>query len=130
MSGKENLISAEKGSVMVEFALISTVLMMLLVGIIQCGLLFNTQLNLENAAREGARFAALPDNANDDAATEAFIETVARVPLGAGDISISPSVRLPGDAITVTIQYDYRLLVTLGVFPETIQLNASAVMMQ
>jgi Flp pilus assembly protein TadG len=130
MSARENLITGQKGSVMVEFALISTVLIMLLVGIIQFGLIFNTQLSLENAAREGARFAALPDNANNDAATVAFIETVTMVPLSAGDITITPSIRLPGDAITVRIQYDYRVLVTFGVFPETIQLNASAVMMQ
>lgn len=120
----------EDGSVMVEFALISSLLILLLAGIIQFGLIFNVQLGLDNIAREGARYASLPDNANDDAAARAFMAEVANLPLSSGDISISPSWREPGDAVRVTITYQYRVPVTLGVFPESIELNASSVMMQ
>ncbi|HYH03168.1 MAG TPA: TadE family protein [Bacillota bacterium] len=126
----ETLIDEEKGSVMVEFALISTVLILLLAGIIQFGLIFNTQLNLENAVREGARFASLPANANNETATETFIRSIAKVPLAGSEISITPAWRQPGDSIQVTIQYRYTVPVTLGVFPETIELTASSVMMQ
>lgn len=125
-----NLMNQENGAVMVEFALISSVLILLLAGIIQFGLIFNLQLNLENIAREGARFASLPDNANDDSAARQFMAEIASIPLSGSDITISPAWREPGDAVHITIQYQYRIPVTLGVFPESIELNASSVMMQ
>lgn len=125
-----SLIREQSGSVMVEFALISTVLILLLAGIIQFGLIFYTQLNLENVVREGARFASLPANANNEAATKNFISRISKVPLTADDIAIIPGWRQPGDSIEVTIQYQYNVPVTLGVFPETVELSASSVMMQ
>ena len=127
---EKSLINEEKGSVMVEFALISTVLILLLAGIIQFGLIFSTQLNLENAVREGARYASLPDNANNEEATETFIRNIAKVPLSGNAITITPAWRKPGDSVRVTIRYEYKVPVTLGVFPETIELTASSVMMQ
>ena len=51
---------------MVEFALVSMTLILLLVGIIEFGLIFNTQLTLQNAAREGARYAAIPSQGIND----------------------------------------------------------------
>lgn len=50
---------SDDGAVMVEFALVVPVLLMLLVGIIQFGQAYNTQLALQASAREGARAAAL-----------------------------------------------------------------------
>ena len=57
---------SESGAVMVEFALVSMTLILLLVGIIEFGLIFNTQLALQNAAREGARYAAIPSQGIND----------------------------------------------------------------
>jgi Flp pilus assembly pilin Flp len=52
----------ESGANAVEFALLLPVLIILLFGVISVGLLYNQQLSLTQAAREGARFAAtLPD---------------------------------------------------------------------
>ena len=47
---------------MVEFALVLPVLVMLLVGIIQFGQAYNTQLALQASVREGARAAALGES--------------------------------------------------------------------
>lgn len=44
---------------MVEFALVVPLLLMLLVGIINFGVAYNTQIALQGAAREGARALAL-----------------------------------------------------------------------
>ena len=124
-------ISTENGAVMVEFALIATILIILLAGIIQFGLIFNTQLGLENAVREGARFASLPANANNDQATANYMKSVIpHIPITTGDIQITPITRRIGQPLTVTIQYQYQIPVTLGVFPETISLRASSTMMQ
>ena len=44
-----------RGQSLVEFALVLTPLMLVLLGIIQFGLIFNTFVTMTNAAREGAR---------------------------------------------------------------------------
>jgi Flp pilus assembly protein TadG len=55
----------DRGAVIVEFALIVPILMILLVGIINFGVAYNTQIALQGAAREGARALALGDSAAD-----------------------------------------------------------------
>lgn len=52
-------IKDEKGASAVEFALILPILVVLLFGIAQFGILFNHYLTLTHAAREGVRWAAL-----------------------------------------------------------------------
>jgi Flp pilus assembly protein TadG len=49
----------ESGQALVEFALVFPVLMLLVVGIIDFGFAFNTWNTAQNAAREGARIAAV-----------------------------------------------------------------------
>ena len=53
----------ERGAAVVEFALVIPLLMMLLVGMISSGILYNKQMQLTHAAREGARQGAtMPEN--------------------------------------------------------------------
>jgi len=56
-SGRESL--PDRGAAMVEFAIISIPLLILVMGIIQFGFLFNAQISIQSAAREGARELAL-----------------------------------------------------------------------
>jgi uncharacterized protein (UPF0333 family) len=53
----------ESGQVLVEFALILPVFILLVVGVIDFGFAFNTWNSAQNAAREGARFAAVSNSA-------------------------------------------------------------------
>ena len=53
------LLKNEKGQALVEFALVLPVLLMLLCGIIDFGWLYYNQITLNNAAREGARYAVI-----------------------------------------------------------------------
>ncbi|MFB0836377.1 MULTISPECIES: TadE/TadG family type IV pilus assembly protein [unclassified Arthrobacter] len=57
----------EEGAAAVEFALILPVLLLILIGIIEFSLAFNAQLSLNQAAREGARYMAIHNNAGDAA---------------------------------------------------------------
>ena len=50
---------SEKGQAMVEFALVLPLLLALLCGIIDFGWLYYNQITLNNAAREGARYAVI-----------------------------------------------------------------------
>lgn len=51
----------QRGAALVEFALVSALLLLLLFGIIEMGLLFQDQAELAQAAREAARSAAVGD---------------------------------------------------------------------
>lgn len=53
--------SPRRGSMSVEFALISPVLITLLFGIIEYGTLFSMMLSLQSATRDGARWGATPN---------------------------------------------------------------------
>ena len=56
----------ERGAVLVEFGLIAPIMIALLLGMVQFGLVLNQVQGLHAAAREGARTAAIPDaNYND-----------------------------------------------------------------
>ena len=63
----------QRGAAGVEFALVLIPLLMILLGIIEFGYIFNQQLTVTNAAREGARVLAITRVAGDgiDAAINA-----------------------------------------------------------
>lgn len=52
----------DRGAVLVEFALIVPILLVLLVGIFEFGLLYSAQVSIQGAAREGARSLALGES--------------------------------------------------------------------
>ncbi len=72
LSSKKN--RREDGQAMVEFALILPIFLLILCGIIDFGWLFYNQLSLNNACREGARYAVV--NTAEDANTQAIINHI------------------------------------------------------
>jgi len=58
-------LKSDRGSAAVEFALLLPVVVMLIVAVFEVGVLVQTQLMLTNAAREGARAAAVVVEATD-----------------------------------------------------------------
>ena len=59
MSHLFKLRKNEKGQTLVEFAIVLPILLLLVMGIIQFGIIFSAQIALTNAAREGARAASV-----------------------------------------------------------------------
>ena len=55
----------DRGAAMVEFAIVLPLLLMLLMGIIEFGRAYNTQISIQAAAREGARELALHKSSSD-----------------------------------------------------------------
>ena len=55
----KRFLRSEKGQAMVEFALVVPILRVLLCGIVDFGWLYYNQITLNNAAREGARYAVI-----------------------------------------------------------------------
>jgi TadE-like protein len=75
--GRTSERGAERGAVLVEFAIVLPLLALLFLTVIDLGLVIHEDQILQNAAREGARFSALPiswiDRLNP-VATEAAIK--------------------------------------------------------
>lgn len=99
---------AERGAAAVEFALVLIPLVILLLGIIEFGYIFNQQLTVTNAAREGARVLAITRDAGEaETAATYAAESLQSVPdvtvgscptTGGGDAEVE--VSLAFDTIT------------------------------
>ena len=118
-----------RGAEIVEFALVTPVLLVVLAGIVDMGFMFNSYEVITNAAREGARLAAVPGwtdtavktrvNAYIAAAglnTNTVVTTVdpVAVNVGAGTIN--------GVKVVVSYPYNYMML---GPMVKLVQSSAS-----
>jgi Flp pilus assembly pilin Flp len=94
----------EDGAAAVEFALVVPMLLIILLAIISLGWVFNQQLTLTQAAREGARIIAVqPEDAGSVAAAEARITGM----VGPGATITYPttcSEAVEDDEITVRVE--------------------------
>jgi Flp pilus assembly protein TadG len=75
----------DKGAAMVEFAIVLPVILLILLGIIEFGRAYNTQISIQAAAREGARELALRHSSADvvkatDGDPSVTIDTIAQDP--------------------------------------------------
>lgn len=102
---------------MVEFALVLPILLLLVFGIIQFGILFNNYLTLTDAVRAGARQAAVSRTLSDPAgAAESRVRSAAATSLKDADLDVTVTAYDPqsgqakfaqGGDVTVTATYPY-----------------------
>lgn len=113
-----------RGAAMVEMAIVVPLLIALMAGIIDIGWLYNHQLMLTNAAREGARLGSL--NYTEEEVEDGVLDYLTQsqyspIP-AAGDIDIT----FPDDSIQVSIDSTVPLLIKL--MGASWNLNATAKM--
>jgi Flp pilus assembly protein TadG len=102
--------TGDRGAAAVEFALLLPVLLLIVFGIIDFGRALNAQITLTQAAREGARLAALgePDVVGRTQAAATGLSpvtvTVTACPAGAG----------PGADASVTTSYSFSFVTPVG----------------
>lgn len=131
MQGSRIKKRKRSGQSLVETALILPLLLLLLTGIIDFGLLFNTYLVVSNASREGARHAVTGDT--DIQIRAAVSRAASSLDAARLSISISPDEsegRSTGDAVTVTVTYEYSMVTPIigAFFPETFEIGSSTTM--
>jgi Flp pilus assembly protein TadG len=128
-------IRSERGAAAVEFALVLPVLLLLLLGVVEFGRVYNAQMQLTAAARDGARVMSInsvPSQAVADAKAATIGSASALHPDIAADqiaVSVSPSstgVCAPGSVATVTVTYPLQFLT--GMFGANITLTGKGVM--
>ncbi len=118
----------ERGAAAVEFALVLPVLLLLVLGMIEFSRVYNVQISLSNAAREGARSMAIHNNPTQArAAASLAAPSVTSPVLTTGNITVSPTDCTAGSTATVTINYDVQLLT--GYFGLTLPLTGKGVML-
>lgn len=100
----------EEGAAAVEFAILVSILIPLLMAIFQFSVAWNTAQGLHAAAREGARMAALPTSTTGDITTrvQSALQGVLKNPATA-TITITPNNAQPCDAragqtVTVSVK--------------------------
>jgi Flp pilus assembly protein TadG len=103
---RRRLAARESGAAMVEMAIVLPLLLLLVFGIIEFGRLYNSQLTLTHAAREGIRdYAIFQDPVQaEDTARQAVSATFDPAPM-----VITTSACNPGDPATMTITYPFQL---------------------
>ena len=111
-------IRDRRGNAVVEFALLSLPMLLIVLGFFELGRFFYLSESIANAAREGARAAAVRGAASPKPARSEDIAAIVHrhapgfVPAASLDVrtSYSPD-NSPGASVAVTVAYSYRLLV-------------------
>lgn len=98
------LLDDDAGSAVVEFVLVSGMLMLLVLGVLQLGLALHVRNSLIAAAGEGARFAALADIGLEEGAMRT--RDLVAASLGTGyevDVLVAASTVAGTPAVAVTV---------------------------
>jgi Flp pilus assembly protein TadG len=96
---------------MVEFALVIPVLLVVIFGIIQFGILYNNYISLTDATRIGARKAAVSRQTADPVglATAAVRNAASDLRMSDLTVDVRATVWAPGADVTVETSYPYEL---------------------
>lgn len=122
---------SERGAAAVEFALIVPILLLLLFGIIEFGRVYNAQIELSGAAREGVRAMAIHnDPAGSRLATRlaapSLNPALTNAQIAISSTAANPALCAPNALVTVTATYPMAFLT--GMFGTSITITGKSVM--
>ena len=154
MNEKQTHNKRESGQSMVEMALMSTVLILLLAGVLDFGRMYFTYLALQNAAGEGATYGSIfpynqyppghPDCPDTSVCSASAIDpdniiyrvqhespNSGLIDWSGTDVTVIPELDPPlaGTLITVTVAFDYDVVTPVieAITGDTLTLRATAV---
>jgi hypothetical protein len=112
-ASRRSLWKCERGAELVEFALVFPLLLLVMLGIMDFGFLFQRYEVVTAAAREGARVAILPDYQDADirARVNAYLTAGGLTEPATVNVGAPQSINVGGRCITirpVTVSYNYR----------------------
>jgi Flp pilus assembly protein TadG len=108
MSRRRNMFRNDRGQTMVEFALVVPILCVVLFGILQFGALYNDYVTLTDAARVGARKAAVSRQSSNPSGAAETATRGAAAGLTQSKLKVTvSSTWKQGDPVTVKASYPY-----------------------
>jgi Flp pilus assembly protein TadG len=120
----------QNGQALVEFTIVLPILMLLIMGIFQFGMMLNAYITIGNAAREGARAGII--GSSDAEIENLIISTSPSLEPANLAVSITPSEanRISGGTLSVNVTYKYKLTVPIisSLFNNIIVLNGQTSM--
>ncbi|MCU1545887.1 MAG: pilus assembly protein [Homoserinimonas sp.] len=107
--------SSERGSAPAEFVMVSALLTIMTLSVMQLGLTLHIRNTVLDAAAEGARYAALADNAlPDGVARTRDLITTALGPLYAGEVTATVGSYLGHPSTIMTVRVPLPLIGLIG----------------
>ena len=114
----------EKGQSIVEIALLLPVLLLMLLGLVDFGRVYYVMVALNDAAQEGAAYAAARPNDGTGIAERAAAASTGLITINADDVAVAIEGGTPvaGAAITVSVSYEFTFYTPIArsFFPDSI----------
>lgn len=101
----------EKGTYLVEFAIVAPAFLFLLFGVMEFGRAIWAYNSIAHAAREGVRFAIVRGEESSQAATAGAIETYVKSRSGVGPVQVTTTWQpnnKPGSVVQVKVDYSFQ----------------------
>ena len=107
------ILRNKKGQSLVEFAILLPILLLLLMGILEFGIMLNSYLTIHNATREGARLGIVAGS--DIEIRQRIINSSPNLDPQSLVVNITPleGSRKSGDTLKVEIIYNYQVTVPI-----------------
>lgn len=123
-------VKDEKGQSLVEFSIILPIVVLVLMGMIEFGLMLNSYLMVENASREGARTGIVGSTDMEIVSQITVVSPGLKNDRLTVNITPTESQRKSGDTLTVSVTYNYQMTVPIisNLFSNPIQLRAQTSM--
>jgi Flp pilus assembly protein TadG len=128
-------LKREDGAAAVEFAIVLPLLMLILFGIIEFGLILYNQEVITNASREGARFGIVigtprPSTGQIQGVVNTYL-TNSGLNVGNATVNVAGAQGASGSDLTVSVVYPYDFLVLpnfVASLSDSLNLSATTVM--
>ncbi|WDC84543.1 pilus assembly protein [Caloramator sp. mosi_1] len=103
----------KKGQALIEFTIILPILLLIIMGIAEFGIMLNSYLTIQNASREGARQGIM--GANDYEIYNVVLDSLENLDETKVNLTITPSDtnRKSGDELKIKIEYQYDLIIPI-----------------
>lgn len=121
-------IRSNRGQALVEFAIILPVLLLLITGMVDFGIVLNEYITVTHAAREAARVAAVGNN--DAAVIMAAKNAASTIDKGQLTVSVTPASRSSGTSVTVIVSNPIKIITPMAsaFFPSGFSVQGASVM--
>lgn len=124
------IIKNNKGQALVEFAIILPLLLLIIMGIVEFGMMLNSYLTIRNDSREAARAGIVGSSYTE--MRDLIISISPNLDVNNLAVSVSPSDgnRKSGDTLTVIVTYKYHFTMPIisNIFNNDVILNAETSM--